>query len=345
MKKIVLFAGSGLSCSLASIPVQYEFLTSVLNKERNKWVLDILKDKKEKKILEKWNDCEMLLSYLYYQDMVTRKNCNFHPYKHAIINFRMALNEFLFDPKIKKNNEQKKDEEKANNNFKYLIEYINNNKFSIITTNYDLLIEQILKKLKKNYSYCIKEGKKSNNKIKLLKLHGSINLIEKRKKSICTSNLIGEYKNKKLINNIIKNLRDFKDKSKYNKISEKDKKYYLIEKKPYTPVTIPFFFQKFDWYSQRWNIIFKKRIWKEAEAVLADADYIIFIGWGIAQADYPLLALLNKAEWWKKKIVVINRNADKFYKYGLKFHHLSGKYLQDFENDEFKNWINNEINL
>jgi len=57
-------------------------------------------------------------------------------------------------------------------------------------------------------------------------------------------------------------------------------------------------------------------------------------------ADYPILALLNEAKWWEKKVIVLNRSADNFYDVGITPHSVSGRYLQDFrDTDELEHWL------
>ena len=344
-KSLTSFIGSGSSKSSISIPIGDNFLEKVLSEDRNKWVFDVFLSKKEEtKIIGDIKKAEFFMSYLYLKDILERKdNGKFKEnatkdYKKAIINFRMAMNDFLFSQK----QVNLKYKEMVNNCVNKCIDKFEN--VNIITTNYDLLLDDIVGRDK--LSYCLENG--NDGKIKLIKLHGSINWLEERKYDRDEKELIGvkDYKEGKFCNHIFENLEKYRivdeiSKKYYSSNNEKlelDKSkyvYYQInENRKYTPITIPFFYQKYDWYSQRWGDLFEKRIWEEAKDILARSHAIIFIGYGFSDADFSILCLLNEAEWWKKKILNIGRCCDDFYKVGVRVDCCSGKYLDDFEDKE-----------
>lgn len=360
MGKTVIIAGSGLSRSLAGIPTQQEgFLDEVLGKCRIRWVfaplLNFIREE-EIKIIKRWEKPELLLSYLYYQDqLIGRPKKENTEYTIAIINFRMALNEYLKGKSIDSNIDDEEKECKDNNkkesfnlargNFKILLERFNvDNNGTVITTNYDLIIESFLKNNNNsvNYDYCLINDGKAVNKCKLLKLHGSINWLEEREFVDPPRKIKPRYKNKCLIKHINNNWNKFNEINKVIVTTDKDNYnccYYKHDNRIYTPVTIPFFFQKYNWYGERWRCLFKDIVWERAKEEIRDAKNLIFIGYGFPDADFPVLALLNKAEWWKKNIIAISRNADEFHKVGITFKCFSGRYLQDFNIKDFSEWL------
>jgi len=311
--------------SLANIPVQKKFLEGIYNekktpdrrapfckrrkdcKERKHWIFGVLTNDTERCIIETY-EAEHLLSYLYHRDLTQRCECGkFFPcatkeYKKAIINFRMAMNEFLC--------EKKKYDGKSTKNLNSLLDKLKGkHHYSFITTNYDLVLESILGP--KKVDYCLEDG--DNNKIKVIKLHGSINWLEER--NYKDDELTGKYKKADLIQHILTNIGNNIENNllEKSKVQNNNSMYcYKSADKIYTPITIPFFFQKNDWYSQRWRYLFKDILWKKAEELLSSSDVIIFIGYGFRKEDYPILALLNKTGWWEKVIVNIDKKEQEF---------------------------------
>jgi len=335
MKKITFFLGSGFSYLLAGIKRQNKFLESVFEKDRKDWVIDTISNKDEKKVVKKYKDIEFLLSYIYHRDQEERdpenhvKNRKLN-YKRAIINFRMAMNEYL--------SEKKDHDLNAQRMFQDLIENLEKNKTDFITTNYDLSLENALNLTGKDAanSYCFLENENnpSSNIKRILKLHGSINWLESR--NIRNGEISRGIEEKELNQHIYDNVKNeilneiIKEKNSVKK-DQFENRYYEYKSKIYTPVTIPFYFQKSDWYSQRWSSLFKLRIWKVALDILKETDVIIFIGYGFNPGDYPVTALLNKAKCWNKKIINIG-TCEKFHDVGIALNACSGKYLNEFNN-------------
>jgi len=341
-RNIVIFARSGLSKSLADIPIQDEFLPAVLDNGRKEWVLGPLPEK-EADVLEKWQDSEMLLSYLYYQDMLAKEQGD-RTYKKSIINFRMAMNEyFLQKPEEPVDEKTEEEMATARKNFNSLLDYIQKNSktFSIVTTNYDLEIEKYLKgKGNYDYSYMLDKNQ-GNNATKLLKLHGSINWLEERNHDDSSGELYKKFEGNQLLEHVNENLPLVANLNEdCFTIDDYKCSYYMINSSIYTPITIPFFFQKEDWYSMRWGSIFDGRIWEEARNVLRNATHILFIGLGLARADTPLLGLFNSTSWWQKKIIILGKNAVSFEKNGIVPSDVSKSWLQDMSDNELRIWLN-----
>ncbi len=60
----------------------------------------------------------------------------------------------------------------------------------------------------------------------------------------------------------------------------------------YTPAIIPFFWQKIQWYSEKWRKVFQP-IFIECARLIADADHILLLGYGLPDADWPLISMLT----------------------------------------------------
>lgn len=322
-KKITFLVGSGFSKALADIPTQDRFLPEVLSQGRKEWIICNLNiDDKEEEIIMSITDPEILLSYLFHRDTEDRKEQRQREYKKAIINFRMALNEFL--------KEQDKINKQAEENFTKLIEKLQKGyTINFITTNYDLILEDVLKDMNIKYDYCLNGCNSNDNNVKLLKIHGSINWIERRKlNKELKKGVDKKYLNSHVMDNI----------ERFNKVKCKNEKGYMVYKLDehiYTPITIPFFYQKYDWYSERWSGIFRDGVWKEAEAVLSESNIIIFIGYGFPQADYPILSLFIKAKFWEKVLINIGRNCNSFDKAGITPSLCTGCWLEQLDGDRF----------
>jgi len=331
-QKITFFIGSGFSKSIANIPIQNEFLCKVLVEKRSEWILKNIPNDNEREMISKMIDngaVETLMSYLYHCDLMQRDEKNKYKknsidnYNRASINFRMAMNQFLYCYHVKNNFNKI-----AKNNFFSLLNSIPDTyEIIFITTNYDLVLEDILCNEKIDYQLREKNNEKN---IQLLKLHGSINWLED------SENKKPENKGSLPIH-IEENLTRSKDILCCHNIDSNVKPdyFYKYQDKQYTPITIPFYYQKDNWYSGRWFNIFRNCIWKKAKDELLSSNTIVFIGFGFAPADFPIISLLNEANWYEKILINIDESNKRFNEHGFKINYCSGKYLQDIsENDK-----------
>lgn len=188
---------------------------------------------------------------------------------------------------------------------KNIFKNINNyNKINtaFISLNFDELFEHSISKNNKYYHYKYDDITTENSNyiisgFEILKLHGSISWLEKRK----FDNSLGNFKsyrppifikdNRKKVTNILD--------SCYLNLTQKESMNIA-----YTPVIIPFFFQKTQWYSQKWGEIFIP-IYKRCAEVLDLCNNIKIIGYGLPEADWPILNLLSSIRNCEKKIIEI----------------------------------------
>jgi hypothetical protein len=418
---IVFFLGSGFSKATKDIAVQKDFLNEIFsgvptenNEKPKNWkdiIIDNLDKPDEKDFVSKCDDIEFIMSYLFFKD--TKRLYRNKPeadtsYKNAIENFRMALNEYL-KPKNVEDRYQKldkylKDEcNSALNNMKQLCDETKSCNPSYITTNYDLVLEGILKE----YTYLL-PTQAEQKKVPIIKLHGSINWLEKRiqpegRKQFYTCGKVDIKSNPELAEYYLKQIADDNDDNKYleyrylkdennkkskfellvfnelkeypelkkilaehedlNKLEKETNKlesfplneylrirgqkkhwpklgstsvdekaifhYSDKKRKILTPITLPFYLAKDEWFSRRWGHIFRK-MRTEATKRLKDANVVVFIGYGMPQADFTVLDLLMDSEISKKVIININEN-NSLANYGInvnywtrkKFQHLS----------------------
>ena len=173
----------------------------------------------------------------------------------------------------------------------------------IISLNWDTIIDNFL--FKKTFSddiivdYCtdcynIDTGRvinrKSENKIKLLKLHGSINWL------ICRNCFKLYAQHDQIL--ALSTLMDKTDQNNCHFCSELERANEL-ESSIITPT-----------YIKNFENLHYQRIWRDAFNELAKADEVIFIGYSFPEADYELRYLLKKAIKKQTKIKVILYKTD-----------------------------------
>jgi NAD-dependent SIR2 family protein deacetylase len=173
----------------------------------------------------------------------------------------------------------------------------------IISLNWDTIIDNFL--FNKTFSddiivdYCtdcynIDTGKvinrKSENKIKLLKLHGSINWL------ICRNCFKLYAQHDQIL--ALSTLMDKTDQNNCHFCSELERANEL-ESSIITPT-----------YIKNFENLHYQRIWRDAFNELAKADEVIFIGYSFPEADYELRYLLKKAIKKQTKIKVILYKTD-----------------------------------
>lgn len=250
------------------------------------------------------------MSYLHGVAYSTAKKEKGHKelaHKAANINFRTAIVEYLageinFSAKSKKYKE-------IWEQFCNKIKELSKHQLVIITTNYDLLIEKAIKKIDKDYFYpAISTYNVSNEKgIPIFKLHGSVNWMERRFFEKLSNNkwdMVGNDCPKIFLRNV---------KKIYKKKNGRIYHLFIKGKNIYTPIFIPFFIQKEQWFNERWGFIFKPH-WQKCEDLLkAKIEEIYFIGYNLRVEDHLILQLLIKIFGKKspKKIEIYCKPEDK----------------------------------
>ena len=169
---------------------------------------------------------------------------------------------------------------------KRLIEFIdrqnknNINSCSIITFNYDLLLDYALYRQKLKVNYCLDEVNKDNaNQIKLMKLHGSLNWFTQKDNR---NEVVPVY-----LEDIFKDIKYYFNSGGEEKIffidpikwlSEKDNKYngksMILD-----PILVPPTFNKMEYNK---NIL---NVWKQASIELTEAENILICGYPHTEAD------------------------------------------------------------
>jgi hypothetical protein len=309
-----LFLGSGASDALARIPMQRAFLRAVLTKGKNRrpWI-DSCEDEGFRmnvggRSLSSWmfnvEDVELCMSHLHNvayprrlrpNEKLKRSDGRRHPIR-ALINFRTAIADFLLRRHVK----QRRVQQQFHKWLKALGE--TGNDLVIVTTNYDLVLERLLRPESYYYPHLrlVPPSTKRAGAVRFYKLHGSVNWLERRR---FHGSQIKSYKPPKVE---ICNTR----------LGVKPRNWgHLFERKGrfYSPILIAFFYQKEAWLAHgRWKNLFRKH-WNSAENVLTNGlSKIYFIGYSLPPADHYmltwLLSILNKT---KPDITIVRKGADK----------------------------------
>ncbi|WDT75854.1 MAG: SIR2 family protein [Candidatus Manganitrophus sp.] len=299
-----IFLGSGASLNLAGIKIGNEFIKEVLADGRESWInYETLKigGSELSEWIEKVGDIELCMSHLYN---LASKNREFASV--AIINLRAAIAEYLkkflsdteADTLSSKEKELKEKELEARDLFKqFLQEVRKRSNIVILTTNYDLFIERLFNEMKLPWYYPKISQQTAGSHaegIPIYKFHGSINWLEERwleGEDIKSKNppalTVKDPEN--LIDNGILRLFSIKE--------ENGKRH-----RGYSPVLIPFFFQKEEWLGGRWREIFEPHWESAAECLTKDVSALnfYFFGYKLPQADHNmltwLLEILNNAK-------------------------------------------------
>lgn len=287
----ILFLGSGFSREIGNIPTQKQFIRNVL-KKREDWINNF---KVNREPLSNWirriGDIEVCMSHLHnlaYSGLASPSSKD--TAKKAIINLRCAIRDYLARQSIKKKGV-------AQDFYKTFIHGSDGRNLAILSVNYDLLVEDVLNENKCKFEYfdIPMEREICRKAIHLYKLHGSTNWMEERKEGeqeligvepICVDDTVKVGRAKR------HRLKDDQRKGTY--------RLYKVGNKLYTPILIPFFFQKEEWLGGRWSNIFQRH-WSSAENCLCNILgsnnsklKIYFIGFGLPVADTYLMTWLLK---------------------------------------------------
>ena len=210
---------------------------------------------------------------------------------------------------------------------------------TIITTNWDTLIEEYLAKNKIDYNLCLNEkyyyiddeevGSQTGcNLLKLIKIHGSINWFR-----CLNCGTLSIYK-KHTISDLLFDDDNSEKCIKCNSMGDEETE--ILQPDIITPTMI----KSID--SQLY-----KNLWSTASAELRDADEIIFIGYSMPLADYEFRYMLQKSIKKDSKIDIILHSSDDPKKSCSDINLLPEKRYKDlfpkndlnFHYDGFKNYF------
>ena len=313
-----LFLGSGASKALAEIPIQRDFMCTVLNEKRSGWIdgcgLEIGGRGLSSWMLEV-GDIERCMSYLHNVAYGNNKSQskklseNEKSARKSIVNMRAAIADHL---------RKFKPEPDIGGKFKDWLSKFGkkNSSLVFITTNYDLILENLLGE--NQYYYPEINGNNCKTDLSpIYKLHGSINWLEKRWWLEGTEELKSRKKRVADVSDISDNLVfEPPEKNKWPCLirwKEYNEKGAWGETfKTYNPILVPFFYQKDDWLGDGggWNKIFPSH-WESAKKILEKGlTHVYFLGYGLPPADHHLMSwllnILQKAN--NPRITIVNSN-------------------------------------
>jgi len=289
--KIVIFTGAGFSKAFFNHKIQNDLLKDFLSASESKQYINYL-PKELVQLAQATKDVELVMSHFLNMGYIGLPH-DLNPSKQhqrAIIFFRMAL-ALYFREKLKNEGIKYYEQECQYLIHEYIKDYsLSKDNLTFITTNYDLGLEYIVNDndvLKKDSYYYPGFDNISNKgaEIPIFKLHGSVNWLEDRGSiessgfSNCTRNGIHPH----LFNELT-----------IHPLPEPDEFTLQTNGIKYTPILIPFFQQKSQWFdlNKRWWGKQFKEIWKESFNRLVEADKIVFWGYGLPPADYHMFSFL-----------------------------------------------------
>lgn len=311
-----IFLGSGASYALAGIPLQNQFLCSVLNEERAEWIDHCGVDREIKignRRLSSWmldvSDVELCMSYLHnradYADSSpseSKRNA-----RRAIVNMRVAIVDYLRNFRPRRDIRIK---------FLKWFKKLHDESCSIviITTNYDLILEKLL--LSSKYKYHYPEISNKQEGVPIYKLHGSVNWLEKlwfERKELKHSQtrLPVVFPARRLLPKPGKgNNGQWAYLFRWKQYMENEQTHIT-----YGPILVPFFYQKEHWVGESggWNCIFPGH-WQNAERLLLEKnpDQFYFLGYSLPPADHYMLTwLLSILNSTKPDITIVRKGTDK----------------------------------
>jgi len=191
---------------------------------------------------------------------------------------------------------------------------------SIITFNYDILLETILVSMGHGYRYGIDEQRNENEQL-ILKLHGSLNWGKCKK--------CGPV-------DVYQNILTFE---KDSKVSCPICKHDII-----SPLLVPPVIYKDSYYNDQFFGPLVRESWSLANEVLSQAKRIVFIGFSMAKDAYAeeLFKLsLNMNPHDDLKCLVVNRTCDDELK--ARYESVLANEEYDFVESDFINYVKNNM--
>lgn len=282
-RRTCIFLGAGSSKALFQVPIQ-----SDLSKDLLAW--DLMSKKRPylsqrlRRLLESVDNLELVFSH-YHNLAYNQSSRRDSKYAREFMLLRVALAQYIDELLVEKWGISIQATEELLRNF-FADHELRKTDFFVVTTNYDNAIENILEKIFGNGSWYYPAVSNQNriNGIPIFKLHGSINWMENR----------GDAKQDGFNRSGEPVLIESPSTLKLTKsIGESG---YFFEKDgiKYTPIIIPFVFQKETWLKENnryWTKLFNET-WSKAEYLMKQSSKLLFWGYSLPEADYHMFTLL-----------------------------------------------------
>lgn len=288
-RTICIFIGSGFSKAIFGQKLQNEFTDDLLAFPQAR---EFLSDELTQ-LLEKIKDIELVMSHFHnlaYSDQ-SKHNPKLKQHIRDILLLRTAIAVYFRDKFYNLSSEY-------DNYNKPLIQkffeqnHITRDNVFFVTTNYDLAIERMIEDSFGETEFYYPSKAFSNQPstdraIPIFKLHGSINWMENRGPS-SKEGFSNSYRNNLRIDtHILKVLKTapLPESRQFSLQHNNGSKY--------TPILIPFLFQKPEWLKQNegWKRLFYTT-WELTRCYMGKAEAIYFWGYSLPPADHYLFTLL-----------------------------------------------------
>lgn len=275
-----LFVGAGYSKALFGLPIQNHFIDALLLWARAHTKHPHVSEDLEQ-LLKEFGDIELVLSFYQFRAEPPKRARNRRLVRELMF-FRVAIAQYL--------NEHTKTHSYETCYRQLLEEFVRSRRIDrtnlvIVTTNFDLCIERMLEDLfgLDSYYYPGLKSVSTDDRIPLLKLHGSVNWLENRGPATAK-----DYTR----NGRPPELRDFASLASTPSPNDQWGYFWTDGRDKYTPLLMPFMYQK-DVFSAT-NPVFDE-VKKETSAALHEAKHLMFWGYGLPSADYYMLSLLYES--------------------------------------------------
>jgi SIR2-like domain len=280
-----IFLGAGSSAALFSVPIQSHLIEALLSwdapNESHPHLSQHLR-----RMLSTVGDIELVLSH-YHNLAYPKKVGRNSGIVREFMLLRVALAQYMDDIVAANWYECAPLAENLLRRF-FAERSLESSNFFVVTTNYDIAFETLLDEIFGSgscwYSGLSEEGRSDG--IPIFKLHGSINWMEDRGR---VSRGSFSRSSKPII---------IAPPSQMKLTEQPGNSGYFFEQasKKYTPVIVPFVFQKDAWLKEDnsdWEQIFNTT-WTRAVDLMNRSKEILFWGYGLPAADYQMFSILVK---------------------------------------------------
>lgn len=284
-RRTCIFAGAGFSKALAGVPSQLDLIARLLEWDRHQMSRPHL-SKSMRQLMGALRDIELVLSHYHYLAYQV------HPrppggHRYELMLLRVALASFL----------DEKSRDFARPDLKTVADLLAGflerkalkiTDVFVVTTNYDFVMERLLREIfgADSYWYPGISRRHKEEAIPIYKLHGSVNWMENR----------GPISQKETTRPPAQ-IEILEPSEMHLAPTPRKSTGYIFAKElqKYTPILVPFMFQKTAWLVQnneRWKRLFDC-IWDEARQRLLHSRQLMVWGYGLPAADYHLFSMLH----------------------------------------------------